>query len=295
MTFQCDSSLFEFDAVVTEVSCQGGACYYTILSDVNGHDKKVEDKNLSMKVEDKNLSMTSFPIFINMLDRQRSIRINVTFDDSIYDLKLQIENETGIPNAQQMLNFCGKTMDNSSSVADNNIKKESTVVCGFSSALAGGGKQKSKRKRIVKCDAEGCERDMDPKPTGFRGKGKITYFKNCIEMGLEEPCPWKKVQVGTPNEDDRSSHVFANSQGANLGNNFDSANDFQKNSRQTACLPQSSIPNNSPVNSPSRTAKDINGAKSNSGRGGKKKFRRRIGSDPNGSGGGGGIGPNGGE
>ena len=115
-----------------------------------------------------------------------------------------------------------------------------------------------------------------------------------IEMGLEESCP-RETTCFTPNEDDRSSHVFANSQGANLGNNFDSANDFQKNSRQTACLPQSSIPNNSPVNSPSRTAKDINGATSNSGRGGKKKFRRRIGSDPNGSGGGGGIGPNGGE
>lgn len=54
-------------------------------------------------------------------------KLRVNLSDTIYDVKIKYDSETGVPANRQTLKFGGRTLDNASIVSDCNIRKGSQL------------------------------------------------------------------------------------------------------------------------------------------------------------------------
>lgn len=80
------------------------------------------------------VSASAMPIYVDLsITGAASLTLEVESGDSIENVKAKIKDETGYPEAFQVLKYKGKVLENGKTLADYNVQKESTIELSFES------------------------------------------------------------------------------------------------------------------------------------------------------------------
>lgn len=80
------------------------------------------------------VSASAMPIYVDLsITGAASLTLEVESGDSIENVKAKIKDETGYPEAFQVLKYKGKVLENGKTLADYNVQKESTIKLSFES------------------------------------------------------------------------------------------------------------------------------------------------------------------
>ena len=83
------------------------------------------------------VSASAMPIYVDLsITGAAKLTLEVESGDSIENIKAKIKDETGYPEAFQVLKYKGKVLENGRTLADYNVQKESTIELSFGPSVS---------------------------------------------------------------------------------------------------------------------------------------------------------------